>query len=912
MRKIPSKLSKPYQNLLVQSENLRLREESSRDQAPISVDPISTTPPVDEDAEAEEFVESTFADMGDDDEADDAHEEAREEEHETKDDGQLAGELHHVNFGFSSVQPAANTRHRRSISENVSAGMPPKNAGFQKLKCHVPRAWPWSNLWREQNGPLSFDPEVLANQKRQWCQLQLNPIKTVYLCMRRLAFCNWVHVFVSITDCIKNLQELNKYQEPTSFFEHFIVIGLHPYVNLDMVEDAFAKRKKREIEMEKNGMMNRSLMQYMNSLQPTMEPQILFKYPPRKKLSLRSKDLVGFCFPGGVKARVMEKTPSLSDLNVHVHGQDHLGRDDSSFIFSLKVANNATLYGVCLHVQEIVQRPPSLLGSSSPVSHPSGRLSRFLVSAPRCYCLLTSVPFFELHYQMLNSLVALDRLNRITEFINDMNNECLSSSTRLFETINEVGSPCEEQRTDWAASAIPIDSAVALAAAAAGILPDDDVPSSSSRCESPSARSVSASETSDYSQTRELEKHDDYASEAASETHSDCDNFQNQESIASNFYKDSGASDIHNLESVTSFWRRCRMSECLETSKIFSPARSLASEDEDDETCSSHIREDEDEMIMEWAREHKNELLLIVSSYHSMPIPHRGNEIAILPLEHLQPFVYRRPLVSDLGLSQKFLEQMIQKKLEVDEVNRKLATAEEALALSIWGTATICRVLSLENVMAFVAGVLLEKQLIVVCPNLGILSAVILSLIPMIRPFEWQSLFLPVLPGKMIDFIDAPVPFVVGLQHKPTDWKTKTSNLICINVAKNKVKAFNLPLLPRHKELISELKPIHARLFCEKSTARRRPVYRCNETQAEAATQFLTVMRSYLESLCSDLRNHTITSVRSNNDRVSILLKDSFIDSFLSKDQAFVKLFVDTQLFSVLSDSHLSCYENLS
>lgn len=39
--------------------------------------------------------------------------------------------------------------------------------------------------------------------------------------------------------------------------------------------------------------------------------------------------------------------------------------------------------------------------------------------------------------------------------------------------------------------------------------------------------------------------------------------------------------------------------------------------------------------------------------------------------------------------------------------------------------------------------------------------------------------------------------------------------------------------------------------------------------QAEAAWQFLDVMRSYLESLCSDLRFHTITNVQANNDRVS-------------------------------------------
>ena len=63
---------------------------------------------------------------------------------------------------------------------------------------------------------------------------------------------------------------------------------------------------------------------------------------------------------------------------------------------------------------------------------------------------------------------------------------------------------------------------------------------------------------------------------------------------------------------------------------------------------------------------------------------------------------------------------------------------------------------------------------------------------------------------------------------------------------------------------------------------------------ADAAAQFLRMMRRYLESFCSDLRSHTITSVQSNNDRVSLLVKDSFIDSFPNRDKPFIKLFVDT------------------
>lgn len=72
-----------------------------------------------------------------------------------------------------------------------------------------------------------------------------------------------------------------------------------------------------------------------------------------------------------------------------------------------QVVGNATLYGVCLHVPELVQRQPGILGGTSPISLSSGACSRFMVSAPRCYCLLTRVPFFELHYEMLNRLTLI-------------------------------------------------------------------------------------------------------------------------------------------------------------------------------------------------------------------------------------------------------------------------------------------------------------------------------------------------------------------------------------------------------------------------------------------------------------------------------------------------------------------------
>ena len=61
-----------------------------------------------------------------------------------------------------------------------------------------------------------------------------------------------------------------------------------------------------------------------------------------------------------------------------------------------QAADNLPLYGVCCYMEEVVHRPPTILrGSNSPLPP----LSRYLVSAPRCYCFLTHQPFFSLHFK---------------------------------------------------------------------------------------------------------------------------------------------------------------------------------------------------------------------------------------------------------------------------------------------------------------------------------------------------------------------------------------------------------------------------------------------------------------------------------------------------------------------------------
>ena len=66
----------------------------------------------------------------------------------------------------------------------------------------------------------------------------------------------------------------------------------------------------------------------------------------------------------------------------------------------------------------------------------------------------------------------------------------------------------------------------------------------------------------------------------------------------------------------------------------------------------------------------------------------------------------------------------------------------------------------------------------------------------------------------------------------------------------------------------------------------------------------LQVLQDHLFSIVSDLNLHTITDVN-GADRVSILLEDSYLDSFSPRDRAFVKQFMETQMFKMYIDSVL-------
>ncbi|KAJ4952740.1 hypothetical protein NE237_029572 [Protea cynaroides] len=718
----------------------------------------------------------------------------------------------------------------------------------------------------------TYNPEILTSLKRQWVQsLDQRSVK-----------------------------------EPSRLFESMVVVGLHPNSDIQALQQQIFATKS-----ESSGKLIGSLSsQNLARVKPNIEPQVLFVYPPEKQLPLKYKDLLSFCFPGGTEVHAVERTPSMSELNEILLGQEHLKQSDLSFVFRLQVADDSTLYGCCVLVEEVVQQPSGLISMMSDKQTFSTSLSRHILTTPRCYCILSRLPFFELHFAVLNSIFTEERLERLTKGMGMLDLDLMEGHNNEEEL--------QEKSEDFFTKHDSTEDVL-----------NGSMETSEISTEGSTPRKVA--EDASQMEHQMLERDFDLLSEGIhncvispinSETEMLTPKGETRISDAQEISVDELAINKQTIErrlpeAVLPLLRFCPY-ESSESSISFqgSPSeernfRSDGDEAEMEEASSSGQEDSSDHNdILEWAKANDYGSLQIICEYYRLRCPARGTPLRFQPLEHLPSVEFHRPGETILHSASSTIDiRSCNRSLELAEAHNALLDEEEATALSVWTVACICGSFRLENVLTIFAGALLEKQIVVVCSNLGNLSALVLSIIPLIRPYHWQSFLMPVLPNDMLDFLDAPVPYVVGVKNKTTEVQSKLSNIILVDANKNQVRSPTLPQLPQHKELFSSLSPYHAKLVGESYLARKRPVYECTDAQIEAAKGFLAVLRSYLDSLCSNLRSHTITNVQSNDDKVSLLLKESFIDSFPSRDRSFMKPFVDTQLFSVHTDIVLSFFQ---
>ncbi|TVU28769.1 hypothetical protein EJB05_20302 [Eragrostis curvula] len=699
---------------------------------------------------------------------------------------QTTEEVARAFIAAASAATAQSARPSVVHSSKDESGSP-----MQKLQQQFSKILKGFSTSPDVSGP--YNPEVLTTQKRQWSRFQLKSLGN---------------------RCIR---------EPTHLFESIVIVGLPPQADIHELENIALGRNDEDGKRSRNLFSNSHHQVHAIS---NLEPQVLFAYPPEKPLPLKYKDTLSFCLPEGVQVRAVERTPSFSELNEILLGQEQLKESNQSFVFRLQPS-----YFFCSILME--ERLEWLTDGVSMLASLS--LEDTCEDIDEGTEVTAEKQYFD------GNTTDVDRSSQSSTGI---------SSKDMSDTDSSSG--CRENQLDF------ISKEVQHLKSSCGIEEQSDlVTELVTHCDSLEESDHCVPEDTSLDQS-EVKSHEvDSAPDIQNDSGvKNCDDSP-QRNV------DDEELDLFISDTILPLMRSRLCEDCESSpSSQDSPSegRNFRSDthevDSEEPSSIGHGDLVRHNRILQWAKAKKYGSLQVVCQYYQLQCPARGSSLTFHPLEHLHPLSFHRPGETVLHIAGSTIElRSRDTSLEVAEMRNALFAEEESTALSTWAVASICGCLRLEHVLTLFAAALLEKQIVIVCSNLGMLSASVLSIIPLIRPYQWQSLLMPVLPIDMMDFLDAPVPFIVGVQNKTSEVLNRLANAVVIDANRNQIKSASVPQLPQQKELLSALRPYHSRLVGESYLARKRPVYECTDAQ------------------------------------VSLLLRESFIGSFPSRDRPFMKPF---------------------
>lgn len=73
-------------------------------------------------------------------------------------------------------------------------------------------------------------------------------------------------------------------------------------------------------------------------------------------------------------------------------------------------------------------------------------------------------------------------------------------------------------------------------------------------------------------------------------------------------------------------------------------------------------------------------------------------------------------------------------------------------------------------------------------------------MISLIHPLKWQGLFVPILPQNLLDYLEAPVPFIVGVSHI----NRRNFDGLIVDIKSNKItynRCSQPPIIPEFNKL---------------------------------------------------------------------------------------------------------------
>ena len=696
----------------------------------------------------------------------------------------------------------------------------------------------------------------------------------------------------------------------------FVVVGLAPSAQL--AAEPSPERARRRFE----------------------EPEVQFSYPEGHLEALSVEHIVDFCFPRGVS--IMNAAPRTTDsIDLCNLLTGSLASAQTHHVFMLTREEGA-LYGVCVLTTETIDEVPSFMEATvaadgvraaearaAAVDKAGGILQRPGGSmASRCYCLLSRYPYFKLHFDVLNHVLAQERLYRLDNLMRGRSSTLISRAiARSSEQTQAAMSPARpspsratESEQSSASDASPFGRLKAKWRSRKARQKNRARDTGSER-DGPGDGETDPSEAEPAHERHArpskppppLALHTHRRSSVSRDVEAEADRVLPAPAAASpapTVVRPTGSASpllpaaAGALTSSPVIPRRSRSATASAASDggggnssggspkqqprspVLPARRSTTSSSREAQQARAALREGE-----QAAETERPEVMRTMEHYFAFAAPQPGQVVRFDP----------RP--SDLSPQQQF----IQFRCPIGNYESHLMAG--------WGCMQACKLLSVDNLLLLMDAALQERRIVIYSPDVGLTSAVCLSLISFLAPFLWEGMFVPVLPFALHTFLEAPVPYIAGIMVP-----VQVDEAVFVDLTRDRVTLppGRMAGFPSKKIFRRAIKHIHAlfhdvvalpsgktRGSGDPATSRFRAVasqvhHVVDADQQGGIDALVRLFERQWKSLVpyETMLRHTIRDMNDPARPVSVFMKDSFLSEVSdSSAREFMSSFLDTQLF---------------
>ncbi|ORY63996.1 AEX-3 domain-containing protein [Pseudomassariella vexata] len=122
------------------------------------------------------------------------------------------------------------------------------------------------------------------------------------------------------------------------------------------------------------------------------------------------------------------------------------------------------------------------------------------------------------------------------------------------------------------------------------------------------------------------------------------------------------------------------------------------------------------------------------------------------------------------------------------------------------------RSLSLENIVALFEYAMSESRIILLSSHTAMLHLASHALASLLYPLKWASIFIPILPARLLSALDAPCPYIVGIERRYDNIELPEDDYVLVDLDKDTIDATAQPVrLPKqHRRKLMSLLQISA------------------------------------------------------------------------------------------------------